>query len=56
MLGKFGFYWVFHGLMISEKISAKVMQSDLLGVVVEHVVAQFLQKKLALWPNFVVFC
>ena len=32
--------------MISEKILTKVIQNDLLGVVVEYVVAQFLQKKL----------
>ena len=31
--------------MVSEKISTKVIQNDLLGVVVEYVVIQFLQKK-----------
>ena len=32
--------------MISEKISTKVIQNDLLGVVVKHVVLQFLRKTL----------
>ena len=44
MLRKFQFYWFFHGL-ISEKLSTKIIENDLLGVVVKYVVVQLLRKK-----------
>ena len=45
MLGKFEFYWIFRGLMISEKKIATKIWNVLLGVVVKYVVIQFSQKK-----------
>ena len=40
--------------MISEKISTKVIQNDLLGVVVKYVVVQFLRKTLGVMTE--IFC
>ena len=44
MLRKFQFYGFFHGL-ISEKLSTKIIENDLLGVVVKYAVVQLLRKK-----------
>ena len=56
MLGKFEFYWFFHGLVISEENINKNNTRDLLGVVVKYVVVHFLRKKLVFWPKFAAFC
>ena len=55
MSGKFKFYWFFHGLMISEKISTKIIKNNLLGVAVKYVIIQFLQKKLCFAQNLLCF-
>ena len=55
MFGKFEFYWIFHGLMISEKNDNKHNIKYLLGVVVKYVVVQFYEKELVFWPKFAAF-
>ena len=45
MLGKFEFYWFYHGLMISEKNIKKNNIKWFTRVVVKYVVVQSLNKK-----------
>ena len=55
----FEFYWFIHGLMISEKISTKIIENDLPIVAIICVVVQFLRKKTCvlteMWCVFLAF-